>query len=195
MLKLRLALVGVLLCACSPADPGPMGDQGEQGPEGMRGMTGMMGDPGPSGTAGQDVIEVYGTGQLTVSTGTTAFTTIPGLSTVVDVPEDTKVVISTNGGVQCTGVGTSFSAVDIAIFVDGVASNQGGQRRVIAANTTAVGQIIANWSMMRTYPLTPGNHTIEVRAINAEPTATAANVSSASAPQLQAVLTVMLIRQ
>lgn len=118
----------------------------------------------------------------------------PGLSTVIDVPDGSRVLISTNGGIQCTGTGSSYSAVDIAIFVDGVASNQGGQRRVIAANTTGVAQMIANWSLSRSYTLSAGTHTIEVRAVNADPSATTANVSSSSAPQLQGVLTALILR-
>lgn len=175
-----------------------MGDPGEQGPQGPAGMTGAPGEQGPpgsAGTAGQEVYEVYGTGQLVVTTATTAFTTIPGLTTVIDVPDNSRVFLSTNGGIQCTGLGAAYSAVDISLFVDGVASNQGGQRRVIAANTTGVGQMIANWSLSRTYTLAPGTHTIEVRVINADPAATTANVSSASAPQLQGVLTAMIINR
>jgi hypothetical protein len=85
--------------------------------------------------------------------------------------------------------------VDLAIFVDGVASVQGGQRRVVAANTTTVGQMIANWSFGRTYQLGAGTHTFEVRAIAVDPAAAAANVSSASAPQIQGVLTVTVLRR
>ncbi len=160
----------------------------------MTGMMGEQGDQGDPGTAGQDVVEVYGTGQLSVSAAVSAYTTIPGLSTVINVPEGSRVVISTNGGLQCTGLGAAYSAVDVGIFVDGVASNQGGQRRVVAANTDGVAQMIANWSMSRTYTLAAGNHTIEVRAKSADPSMTTANVSSAGAPQLQGVLTAMIIR-
>lgn len=166
-------------------DPGPMGDPGGPGP---------MGDPG---TTGQDIREVYGTGQLTVTSATTSFTLIPGLSQTIDVPADTIVRVDTNGGLQCTAAGAAFSVVDIALFVDGVASVQGGQRRVVAANTTTVGQMIANWSFGRSYQLAPGNHTFEVRAISGDTTGTAAaaNVSSASTPLIQGVLTVSLLRR
>ena len=71
---------------------------------------------------------------------------------------------------------------------------QGGQRRVIAANTSTVGQMIANWSMARTYTLNPGSHTFEVRAIAADPNTAQTNVSSATAPQIQAVLTVTVLK-
>ena len=85
------------------------------------------------------------------------------------------------------------AVVDIAIFVDGIASNQGGVRRVVAANSAAVGQMIANWSIARSYNLTPGSHTVEVKVISADPNAAAANVSSATAPQLQGVLTALVL--
>ena len=168
---------------------GPPGDQGDQGDRGERG------DVGPEGTTGQDVIEVYGTGQLTVTSAFTSFVVIPGLSTQINVPDDARVTLATNGGIQCTAAGAAYSAVDIALFVDGVASNQGGTRRVVAANTTTVGQMVASWSFSRTYTLAPGVHTIEVRAISGDPGSAAANVSSALAPQLQGVLTAMIVRR
>ena len=74
-------------------------------------------------------------------------------------------------------------------------SNQAGVRRVVAANTTAVGQMISNWSLTRSYVLSPGTHTVDVRAIAVDPAAATANVSSGSAPQLQGVLTVTVLRR
>ncbi len=165
------------------------------GAAGATGATGPAGPAGPSGTAGQDVREVYGTGQLTVTSATSSFTLIPGLTTTLTIPNDAVVRVDTNGGIQCTAAGAAYSVVDIALFVDGVASVQGGQRRVVAANTTTVGQMIANWSFGRTYQLGAGTHTFEVRAIAVDPAAAAANVSSASAPQIQGVLTVTILRR
>lgn len=169
-----------------------MGDPGTQGPMGTPGDPGPMGAPG---TTGQEVREVYGTGQLTVTSATSSFTLIPGLATTVTIPDGAAVRVDTNGGIQCTAAGAAYSVVDIALFVDGVASVQGGQRRVVAANTTTVGQMIANWSFGRSYQLPAGSHTFEVRAIGVDPAAAAANVSSASAPQIQGVLTVTVLRR
>ena len=187
----------ITCAACSgPAgldgDPGP---EGPTGPPGQTGPAGATGAAGPTGTTGQDVREVYGTGQLAVTAGLASYTTIPGLTQLVTVPADAIVTVATNGGLQCTQPGNAYSVVDIAIFVDGVASNQGGVRRVVAANTTTVGQMIANWSFARSYALAPGVHSIEVKAIAPDPNAAAANVSSALAPQLQGVLTVTIVRR
>jgi hypothetical protein len=193
----RLIAVALFAGACAgPAgDPGEPGPPGDMGPPGMNGATGPVGPAGPSGTTGQDVREVYGTGQLTVTSATTSFTVIPGLTTTLTIPDNALVRVETNGGLQCTAAGAAYSVVDLAIFVDGVASVQGGQRRVVAANTTTVGQMIANWSFGRTYQLGAGTHTFEVRAIAVDPAAAAANVSSASAPQIQGVLTVTVLRR
>ena len=69
-------------------------------------------------------------------------------------------------------------------------------RRVVAANTTAVANMIASWSFGRSFTLNPGTHTFEVRAITTgDPGNSVANVSSGSAPQIQGVLTVMVLRQ
>ncbi|MBK9034839.1 MAG: hypothetical protein IPL61_26845 [Myxococcales bacterium] len=192
-------IVALLLTCAACAGPGgvegEVGPEGPEGPPGQPGQPGQQGVPGPTGTTGQDVREVYGTGQLAVTAGLTSYTTIPGLSQLVNVPADAVVQVATNGGIQCTGLGAAYAVVDVAIFVDGVASNQGGVRRVVAANTTTVGQMIANWSFARSYTLTPGDHSIEVKAISIDPSAATANVSSASAPQLQAVLTVTIVKR
>lgn len=185
----------LLLTAACIGPTGVEGEPGPEGPQGDQGDRGERGDVGPTGTTGQDVIEVYGTGQLTVTSAFTSFTVIPGLSTQITVPDDARVTLSTNGGIQCTAAGAAYSVVDIALFVDGVASNQGGTRRVVAANTTTVGQMVTNWSFSRTYSLAAGTHTVEVRAISVDPTAAAANVSSALAPQLQGVLTATIVRR
>jgi hypothetical protein len=192
---MRACLSVLLLTAACIGPTGVEGEPGPEGPQGDQGDRGERGDVGPAGTTGQDVIEVYGTGQLTVTSAFTSFTVIPGLSTQITVPDDARVTLSTNGGIQCTAAGAAYAVVDIALFVDGVASNQGGTRRVVAANTTTVGQMVANWSFSRTYSLAAGTHTVEVRAISVDPTAAAANVSSALAPQLQGVLTATIVRR
>lgn len=148
------------------------------------------------GTNGQAVYEVYGTGQLVVTTSTTSYTLIPGLTQTINVPANSIVHVHTDGGMQSTGATSStFSVVDIGLFVDGVVSNTGGQRRLSIANTSSLAQLIANWSIDRTYTLSPGSHTFQVRAVNGAAGASAANVSSGSAPQLQGVLTVTIINK
>ena len=147
-------------------------------------------------TRGQGVYEVYGTGQLVVNTSVSSYTLIPGLTQTVFVPEDSVVHVHTDGGVQSTGsTSTSYSVVDIGVFVDGVVSNMGGQRRLSIANTAALSQLVANWSIDRTYTLSPGNHTFQVRAVNGASGTSPANVSSGSAQQLMGVLTVTVIKK
>ena len=171
---------------------GPVGPAGPQGPIGPTGNTGPI---GPAGTTGQDVYEVFGTAQLIVSTSTSLYTLIPGLAQTITIPANCKVIVSTDGGVQSTGAtNTSFSVLDIGIFVDGFVSASGGQRRLAIANTTALAQLIQNWSMERTYTLTAGSHTFEVKAVSGAAGSSNANVSSSSAPQLQGTLRVTIIK-
>ncbi len=186
-----LALIVTLLAACS----GPAGELGPEGPPGATGPEGPAGPIGAPGTTGQDVFEAYGTGQMVVTAQSNTYVTVPGMSQTVNVPEGARVRVDTNGGLQCTLAGNAYAAVDLALFVDGSTPGQAGIRRVVAANTTVVGQMIANWSFGRTFTLTPGSHTFELRAIGVDPNAAPANVSSAGAPQLQAVLTVTVIKQ
>jgi hypothetical protein len=150
---------------------------------------------GSTGASGQNVTEVYGTGQLVVTTATTTYTLIPGLTQTINIPANCKVIVNTNGGIQSTGAtSTTFSVVDIGIFCDGVVSSTGGQRRISIANTSSLAQLISNWSLERTYTLAAGTHTFEVKAVSGASGSAAANVSSAGAPQLQGVLTVTIIK-
>lgn len=147
-------------------------------------------------TTGQNVFEVYGTSQLAVNGSVSTFTLIPGLSQTINIPANAVVHVHTDGGVQSTGASSStYSVVDIGLFVDGTVSNSGGQRRLSIANTSSLSQLIANWSIDRTYTLVAGSHTFEVKAVNAAAGTSTANVSSGSAPQLQGVLTVMIINK
>ena len=196
----RIASLVLLLalgaCASASDEQGPPGPEGPPGPPGMDGLDGRDGEPGPpgpagpagpAGTTGQDIFEVLGTGQLVVSSQTTSYTLVPGLSTFVNVPDNARVHVHTDGGLQCTQAGSAYSVVDLAIVIDGAVA---AQRRVVAANTSTVGQIVANWSFGRTFTLTPGTRQIEVHAKVGDQNGVPANVSSGSSQQIQGVLTV-----
>jgi hypothetical protein len=175
---------------------GVTGAVGNTGVTGSTGSLGNTGSTGPTGTTGQNIYEVYGTGQLVVTTSTTTYTLIPGLTQTINIPANSIVHVETNGGVQSTGAtSTTFSVLDIGIFVDGVVSTSGGQRRLSIANTASLAQLIENWSFGRTYTLSSGNHTFEVKAVSGAAGSASANVSSAGAPQLQGVLTVTILKQ
>jgi hypothetical protein len=151
---------------------------------------------GSGGTTGQDIYEVYGTAQISVTSSTTSYTLIPGLTQTITIPANCEVYVHTDGGIQCTATGSAYSIVDVAIFVDGTVSSQAGVRRVVAANTTGLAQVVENWSMGKTYSLTAGSHTFAVKTLYPTGTgASTANVSSGSAPQLQGVLTVTILNK
>jgi hypothetical protein len=196
---IALALALGPATACTPAERGPEGPpgaDGESGATGPTGATGPEGPAGPSGVTGQDIFEAYGTGQLVVTPQTVTYVTIPGLALTVNVPAGAKVRVDTSGGVQCAALGNAYTAVDVALFVDNAPPGQAGMRRVVAANTTAVANMIASWSFGRSFTLPAGPHTFDVRAITTgDPSNATANVSSGSAPQIQGVLTVMVLLQ
>lgn len=139
--------------------PGPTGPTGPQGPQ------------GPAGTTGQSASTVYTTGQLVLTQFVSSYTLIPGLTQTITVPANAKVYVSTNGGFQNAGTGTSHATADFAIYIDGVATSV--QRQVVAANTTALGQIMSQWTLSGVFPLSAGSHTIQVRARDAGGTADA----------------------
>lgn len=198
LLSVPYALYAATAGSSSGGPTGPTGPSGINGTIGATGPTGSAGAVGPTGatgTTGQEVTEVYGTAQLVVTTSTTTYTLIPGLTQTINVPANCRVYVSSTGGIQSTGAtSTTFSVVDIGLFCDGVVSSTGGQRRVAIANTSALAQLISNWSLIQTYTLSAGSHTFAVKAINGAPGTSAANVSSATAPQLQGVLTVTIIK-
>ncbi|NCT67857.1 MAG: hypothetical protein GXC76_09445 [Rhodanobacteraceae bacterium] len=149
----------------APGAPGPEGPAGPQGPAGPEGAPGATGPTGPAGTTGQYANTVFSTGQLALTETVTSYTLIPGLTQTVSVPANAKVFVSTNGGFQNTGTGSSCAIADFAIFIDGAATSV--QRQVTAANTTALSQMLSQWTLSGVFNLAPGSHTIQVRARDA----------------------------
>jgi hypothetical protein len=109
---------------------------------------------------GQRVDTVIATGNLQVSTETQTYTQIPGLTKTLNIPEKSSLFISTDGGMQSTGAGGSFSVVDIAIFIDGVEESS---RRVVV-NNFLVPLSVDNWALSIGKTLPAGSHTFSVRA-------------------------------
>lgn len=143
-------------------------------------------------TTGQMSTSVFGTAQAVSLASTTTYTLIPGLTQTITVPANCRVIVSTDGGVQCAATGVAFAAVDIGIHVDGTASPQGGQQQIIASNTDAVGNMISYWGMSKTYTLSAGTHTIDVRYRDSGPGTADGNVSGTN-PLIQGTLTVTII--
>jgi hypothetical protein len=185
-------------------DAGPKGDQGiqgiqgiqgERGPQGFQGPQGIQGVQGPQGlpgTTGQNATTVYGISQLTLSTST--WTLIPGLTQTISVPSSSILYIATDGGVAVsTTTTTAYSAVSISLYVDGVAVAPGGYRRVVASNTTSLGNMSTTWSMSLSKTLTAGTHTIEVRAALSQ--GSTAWVSGDGTSILQGEMSVLIVKQ
>jgi len=158
-------------------------------------VKGATGATGADGTTGQDIQNAYGTGAIVI-TPVTGFTLVPGLSVNVTVPSDARVLVTTTGGIQCTSnLAAGFSTVDVWIFVDGVALNNGSLPRLIAANTTGIINMFAYWSTTTSPPLAPGPHVIEIRARGLGGANANAIVSGDSTSVLQGELDVTIIRQ
>ena len=173
---------------------GPMGPAGPQGPEGApgpAGATGPAGEAGPAGTTGQSARTVFSTGQLMLLQTVTTYTLIPGLTQTVQVPVNAKVYVSTNGGFQNTGTGTSYATADFAIFIDGAATPV--KRQVVAANTSGLAQVLVQWTLSGVFELAPGAHVIEVRARDAGGTADGA--AGGTNDLVKGNLSVMVIRE
>lgn len=139
---------------------------------------------------GQSTSTVYSTSGVVPAD---FFILVPGLTQTINVPSGYSVYVSSNGGIQTSaGTTTGVSRVDIALHVDGVATPAGNYHRVIAANTTGAVNDIQYWSLSSITPLTPGSHTIDVRAFlqSGSPATVGGNSNSV----LQGDLTVILIK-
>ncbi len=175
----------------TPGAQGPAGPAGAQGNPGPTGPAGATGAQGVAGTTGQYANTVYSTGQLALTQTVTSYTLIPGLTQTITVPANAKVFVSTNGGFQNSGTGTSHATADFAIFIDGVASSV--QRQVVAANTTALGQIMTQWTLSGSFSLAAGSHTIQVRARDAN--GSADGNAGGTNDLIKGNLTVLIIRE
>jgi hypothetical protein len=152
-------------------EPGPQGDTGQQGergltgeagPEGKPGPPGAQGEPGPSGTSGQAGSTSYGT--LTMLTRSITFEQIPGLQQTINVPANSVVHITTDGGLFPTSLNPGMtSVVDVGLFIDDTLAPQASMQRLNATNsTTFVG--FGYWSTSRVVTLAPGMHSVAVKA-------------------------------
>jgi hypothetical protein len=172
---------------------------GPQGPEGPQGPPGPAGPQGPSGVTGQDSTTVFGTGSIA---STMAFQVVPGLAQVVNVPENSRIYVSTTGGVSVnSAVPNQSSVADIEVFVDNMVVSDRAARRVTATNVSVPGAPpagitgVANWSISQTLELTPGEHTLEVRVVRPfGPISATVSSGDASSP-LQGDLTVTILKK
>ncbi len=159
----------------------------------------------PSAANNVTTTTTFNTTQLAV-TPATLYTLVPGLTQTIDLPLNATVVVSTYGGAQSLGAtATSFSALNIAIGLDGNYLPTGGAQFMLIANSP-VGQNIGNWSMTQSFIvdgtlITAGSHTIEVLAqfddgLWQSTNAASANIGSSLDPNsfLKSALTVTVIK-
>ena len=148
----------------------------------------------PSSTTGQQSSSVFSDSSLVVTSALTTFTLIPGLTKTLTVPANSKVLVSTFGGVQTSAsTAAGYSVTDITLFIDGAAATLGGYQRVIAANNTGLASMIDYWSFNQSLALAPGSHTIEVRAVYVQ--GSTCYVGSNSNSVMHANLTVTVINE
>ena len=124
-----------------------------------------------------------GTGSVTPTAA--AFTVIPGLTRTVNVPANSIVFISTDGGMLA---GASSGGVDVSIHVDGGEVASAGYRRyLLAANG------FGHWSMALVQSLSPGTHTIDVttKLFNG----TAPTVGGGNGSTLQGQLSLLILKR
>lgn len=139
---------------------------------------------------GQSAITVFGTNSLNLTSKETNFTLVPGLTQTINVPADSRIILTTDGGIYSSGAVNTFSVADVGIFIDGALVSV---RRIVIGNNP-LPQSIGNWSLSLAQTLSAGSHTIEVRARSGLKGSENATVSSDSDPLLRGQLTVSVIK-
>jgi hypothetical protein len=173
---------------------GAAGANGEKGDKGDKGDPCPATDPackGPSGdagTTGQNAYSSFGTATLDLSSATTsAFLIVPGLSQTVDVPPNSALYISTDGGAQNT-LFEGFAGIQVAVFIDGTRELSNGTS-ILACPKTAGESPVCYWSKAFSTTLPEGAHTIDVRARGE------ANFLSAASGPRRATLNVLVLKK
>lgn len=148
------------------------------------------------GALGQTGTTVYGNASVALASTTATYTSIAGLSTLVNVPANSIVCVSTSGGIVNTSTSTSgFSVTDIAIYVDGMQYSNGHSQRILTQNSAGLVNAFNNWSIGVTIPLSAGNHMIEVRGKSATASGASVNISGDNTSPYQGKLTVLVMKQ
>jgi hypothetical protein len=125
---------------------------GPSGPPGPIGPPGPAGPPGIASTNGQNVFTSGGTVAIGIDSTVSGYTVVPGLSQTVDVPANSILYVSTDGGIQSTNGVT----IAVALFVNDV---QLGPPRIIKLGAGG----LTPWSLSRQV-IAQGSTTIDVRA-------------------------------
>ena len=147
-----------------------------------------------SGSTGQNAYSAYGTGSLTVTSSTTTFTLVPGLSLSVNIPANSVVLVTTTGAIATQGTGAGgFSVLSMGLFIDGALPANGGYQRISALNNSGLAGSIATWAMDMTNTLSAGTHTFSVQTKYSQ--GSSATVSSDNTGVLQGSLNVVVIKK
>jgi hypothetical protein len=152
-----------------------------------------MGPTGPAGTADQDAIMVAGSASVDIVAAPAAWTLVPGLEVSINIPENSKVLVSTDGGALTWAGAGGFSVIDLALFVDGGMVTDAAWRRITAMNLAGIGQVSANWSFRVSLSLPAGIHKFEVKADVTS--GVDARLSGNSSSINQGQLTVVILKQ
>ena len=96
-----------------------------------------------SSNLGQKVTTAIGTGGLMITQTLPDYTLVPGLTQTVNVPANSQVLLTTDGGIFSSGAVNTFSVVDVALYVDGAAI---AQRRIIISNNPLPASV-GNWNI------------------------------------------------
>ena len=148
-----------------------------------------------AGAFGQSTTSVFGTLAIT-QTPTSAFTLVPGLTQTINIPAGYSIFITSGGGISTSSVlGTGYSVADIVLAIDGALNAAGGgYQRLTALNNGGLIGNFSYWALHLSPVLTPGLHTIEVRAAGANNGGSNFSVSGDATSVLQGELTITLIK-
>ncbi|HBG69500.1 MAG: hypothetical protein A2W93_01190 [Bacteroidetes bacterium GWF2_43_63] len=110
-----------------------------------------------------NVIQVLKATSTRTLISSTTFASIGGLTLSFTLSTSATVLVSTYGSLETTSASYYGSGVIVQVFLNGVAVNDMFQT-IDVTDPSGFTNTIAPWSMTNTIVLTPGNHTINVRA-------------------------------
>lgn len=135
---------------------------------------------GASGNTLQGAVyEADGTGYLTIGNGS-GFMLIPGLSSTINVADSSILNVHTIGGFTNSGTINAYVVIDVAIYIDGVNAGTPGYQRMANLNGPSLTGVPTHWSIIKSFVVGPGTHTVEVKAswVQASSGSITASVSS-----------------
>lgn len=139
------------------------------------------------GALGQSSSTAFGSSGITLSSSSSSFFFLPGLTQTITVPANSVVNIASDGGMLAAiAAGSTF--IDVALIIDGSFTANGAYQRITCNSNT-----FSFWSFSQSAVLTAGSHTFAI--VGAWFSGNSVTINGNGSSVLQGELTVTTIKQ